>query len=168
MVFFIYFRCEPATSLTGLEQLTSSLKIVPNTSDYNSAIAKEKPSSSNLSRMPITNHGDPYPTSSIYAQCHTPETKRSSRFPQKPSFVQKKPKLTRRQLNASIDNLLEDAVSPCRDSPPASRIVAALSKSEQLQPVEYYRPRRKRLFGEPMSAEETRKRQRMLARCWEM
>ncbi|KOC60253.1 PDZ domain-containing protein 2 [Habropoda laboriosa] len=51
------------------------------------------------------------------------------------------PLKTRKHTNSSKLNLLENAASPCKDSPPASKICATIVSS----PLQYYSPKRSRL-----------------------
>ncbi|KZC09971.1 PREDICTED: uncharacterized protein LOC107188091 [Dufourea novaeangliae] len=55
------------------------------------------------------------------------------------------PLKSRKHTNSSALNLLDNAASPCKDSPPASKIVSTIVNS----PLQYYSPKRSRSNMEP-------------------
>ncbi|CAK9803836.1 PDZ domain-containing protein 2 [Anthophora quadrimaculata] len=59
------------------------------------------------------------------------------------------PLKTRKHTNSSALNLLDNAASPCKDSPPASKICGTIVKS----PLQYYSPKRSRANMDPDNSE---------------
>ena len=112
---------------------------------------KLRPCSSDLVKTHSKDSGIHMTMGESSEQYRTPKKKRptissgpeSARTVQKQRLnsLQKSFKVQRRPSNASILGLLDNAASPCKDSPPASKVVASLIKSSQIQ---YYSPKRTR------------------------
>ncbi|XP_003425372.1 uncharacterized protein LOC100679383 [Nasonia vitripennis] len=105
---------------------------------------KLKPSSSNLTSADSGVVLDVLGPNS--AQYRTPVKKRPEAAPRtahksnKLGSLQKSLKpVQRKHSNVSVLNLLDNAASPCQDSPPASKAVSALNTKSQLQ---YFNPKR--------------------------
>lgn len=113
--------------------------------DEDFAEIKLKPSSSNLSSADSGVVVDALGPNS--AQYRTPVKKRPEVSPRtahktasKLGNLQKSLKpVQRKHSNVSVLNLLDNASSPCKDSPPASKLISGLSTKSQLQ---YFNPKR--------------------------